>query len=259
MRLQETLAGSEGRGKHGEKRSRTWEIPEVPPPHGIARHGMRIIEPRKGNLDTRTGRSLNRCEDVRPIDSERHGMRILRHRRGNPDTGLSRSLQRQRSIPNLEPRLEVSPLAYRRMRCRQPWGRAHGAGELMAFGKSDQAIVLGGRESRLHGEGPDGSSQPAKETTRQTRKTGTRLQTSLRGTATRRAGMSVTTYRDCRQREPVRKRGLPKSPVRENRTPGSERGTSGNRRSYRAVRQGKLGVSCRVQVPAGQGLTTHPY
>ncbi len=35
VRLQETRAGSEGRGKHGEKRLRTWETSEAPP-HGLA-------------------------------------------------------------------------------------------------------------------------------------------------------------------------------------------------------------------------------
>jgi len=57
----------------------------------------------------------------------------------------------------------------------------------------------------------------------------------------------------------LRKRVFLRSPVRENRTPGSVRGPSGNRRSYRDVRQVKLGVSCGVKVPAGQGLTNHPY
>jgi hypothetical protein len=34
---------------------------------------------------------------------------------------------------------------------------------------------------------------------------------------------------------PERKRGQPRSPVRENRTPGSVRGAPGDRRSYRAM------------------------
>jgi hypothetical protein len=57
----------------------------------------------------------------------------------------------------------------------------------------------------------------------------------------------------------LRKRVSLRSPVRENRTPGSVRGASGNRRPYRDVRQAKLGASCGVQVPAEQGLTNHSY
>jgi hypothetical protein len=34
----------------------------------------------------------------------------------------------------------------------------------MAWGKSDQLVVLGGRESRPHGEGTDGDTQPIQET-----------------------------------------------------------------------------------------------
>jgi len=48
----------------------------------------------------------------------------------------------------------------------------------------------------------------------------------------------------------IRKRVLSKSPVLKNGTPGSVRGRSGNRPSYRDVRQAKLGASCRVKVPA---------
>ena len=47
--------------------------------------------------------------------------------------------------------------------------------------------------------------------------------------------------------------------MRENRTPGSVRGASGNRRPYRDVRQAKLGASCQVQVLAEEGLTNHSY
>ena len=47
--------------------------------------------------------------------------------------------------------------------------------------------------------------------------------------------------------------------MRENRTPGSVRGASGNRRPYRDVRQAKLGASCGVEVPTEEGLTNHPY
>jgi hypothetical protein len=38
--------------------------------------------------------------------------------------------------------------------------------------------------------------------------------------------------------------------MQENCTSGSVRGALGNQRPYRGVRQAKLGVSCRVQVPA---------
>ena len=47
--------------------------------------------------------------------------------------------------------------------------------------------------------------------------------------------------------------------MRKNRTPGSVRGASGNRRPYRDVRQAKLGAFRRVRVPAREGLTTHLY
>ena len=47
--------------------------------------------------------------------------------------------------------------------------------------------------------------------------------------------------------------------MRENCTPGSVRGVPGNRYPYRDARQAKLGASCRVEVPTGKGLTTHPY
>ena len=57
----------------------------------------------------------------------------------------------------------------------------------------------------------------------------------------------------------LRKRVAPRSPVRKNCTPGSVRGASGNWRPYRDVRQAKLGVSCGVEVPTGEGLANHPY
>ena len=37
-------------------------------------------------------------------------------------------------------------------------------GRLMVHGESDHPIVLGGRESRPHGEGGDGGTQPSQET-----------------------------------------------------------------------------------------------
>ena len=76
------------------------------------RHGMCIINPRRGNPGTKKPKPKQGREAL--IDLERHGMRRWRHGRGNPDTGQSRSLQRQGLIPNLEPRSEVSPSAYRR-------------------------------------------------------------------------------------------------------------------------------------------------
>jgi hypothetical protein len=42
----------------------------------------------------------------------------------------------------------------------------------------------------------------------------------------------------------MRKRVWLKSPVRENRTPGSVRGASGNRRSYRDGGDGNLVAQC---------------
>ena len=47
----------------------------------------------------------------------------------------------------------------------------------------------------------------------------------------------------------MRKRVFLKSPVRENRTPGSVRGLLGNWQSYRDVRQAKLDASGGVKVP----------
>ena len=47
--------------------------------------------------------------------------------------------------------------------------------------------------------------------------------------------------------------------MRENCTPGSVRGASGNWRPYRDVRQAKLGAFGGVRVPAREGLTTHLY
>jgi len=44
----------------------------------------------------------------------------------------------------------------------------------------------------------------------------------------------------------LRKRVLLKSPVRENRTPGSVRGLSGDWQFYRDVRQAKLDASLEV-------------
>ena len=46
-------------------------------------------------------------------------------------------------------------------------------------------IVVGGRESRPHGEGPDGSTQPAKETRAGQAGPGHHVPTSLRGIANR--------------------------------------------------------------------------
>src|SRR5712664_1729104 len=51
----------------------------------------------------------------------------------------------------------------------------------------------------------------------------------------------------------------PRNRMRENCTSGTARGALGNRRSYRGVRQAKLGVSCRVKDLAGEGRATHPY
>ena len=63
------------------------------------------------------------------------GIRILSHARGNLDTEVGRSLPDTDSIP-------------------QPVSRAEQKrGELKTWRESDHLIVLGGRESRPHGEG----------------------------------------------------------------------------------------------------------
>ena len=43
-------------------------------------------------------------------------------------------------------------------------GRLTRQGELMVHGESDHPVVLGGRESRPHGEGGDGGTQPSQDT-----------------------------------------------------------------------------------------------
>jgi len=106
----------------------------------------------------------------------------------------------------------------------QPVSRAEQKrGGLKTSRESDHLIVLGGRESRPRGEGGDGETEPAKETW---------------------AGQEGPEYPSqppCREeRDPghpgVRQRVSLRSPVRENRTPGSVRGASGNRRPYRDAR-----------------------
>ena len=86
--------------------------------------------------------------------------------------------------------------------------------------ESDHPIELGGRESRPRGEGGDGETEPAKETW------------------AGHAGPEDPSQPPCREsRHPgqpgMRQRVSLRSPVRENRTPGSVRGASGNWRSYR--------------------------
>src|SRR5208337_2267809 len=58
---------------------------------------------------------------------------------------------------------------------------------------------------------------------------------------------------------PVRKRTVLKSPVRENCTPGSVRGRSGDWPTYLDVRQHKSGSSYGVRVPVEQDVTDHSY
>lgn len=82
----------------------------------------------------------------------------------------------------------------------------------MALEESDQLVVLGGRESRLQGEGADGCSQPA-EIAR-----------------SRHVELGSLVTRPCREQRTeeldsfARKREQSRSPVREYCTPGSVRG-----------------------------------
>jgi hypothetical protein len=69
-------------------------------------------------------------------------MRILRHARGNPETELGRHLRRARQV-----------------------GLTTEKGEGSKVGEaSDRLIVLGARESRVHGEGVGRVTELAKET-----------------------------------------------------------------------------------------------
>ncbi len=90
------------------------------------------------------------------------------------------------------------------------------------------SIVLGGRESLLHGEGLDGSTQPAKETC--TGHVGSEYckPTSLRGIADKAKAVRL-----------ARKRVQPRNPAiaGENFTSGSARGVPGNRHSYRGCKR----------------------
>ena len=83
-------------------------------------------------------------------------MRILRHIKGNLDTGLYRSLPSLRfPEPETQAYQEVSPLSLSVKRRPSTLALNSGGGVQMTPGESDQAIVLRGRESRPHGEGPD--------------------------------------------------------------------------------------------------------
>ena len=83
-------------------------------------------------------------------------------------------------------------------------------------------IVLRAWESHVHGEGPDGSTQPAKETC--TGHVGSEhcKQTSLRGMANKAKAVHL-----------ARKRVQPRNRMRENFMSGTVRGVPGNRHSYR--------------------------
>ena len=83
-------------------------------------------------------------------------MRKLRHIRGNPDTGLDRSLPSQRFLePETQAYQEVSPFSLSVKRRASTLVPKSDGGVQITPGESDQAIVLRGRESRPHGEGPD--------------------------------------------------------------------------------------------------------
>ena len=88
-------------------------------------------------------------------------------------------------------------------------------GEPKTTWESDQLIVLSERESRAQGEGADVDTKPTKET------------------LTRHEGLDDSANLPVGNSAVMRKRVFMKSPVRENRTPGSVRGASGNRRPYR--------------------------
>ena len=109
--------------------------------------------------------------------------------------------------------------ALRRVSFGRPYNQTEG--KLKVHWKSDLPIVLGGRESRPHGEGAREPSKPTQETD-----AGSRPDWSL---PTR---VWVIARRSRATGAGLRKREGSGSPVRENRTPGSEAGAAGNCRSY---------------------------
>ena len=167
---------------------------------------------------------MNRKKRPKTRKRERGSMRKLRYSRGNPKSAGCRRLPSPSftSEPETQATLEVGPLADRRSGKHRPT-REERRRCANTPGKSDQVIVLRGRESRPHGEGPDSCPQPGKEAESRY----ARLVTPaflLTGNSNR-----VLMHSDT-------KRGLLRSLVRENRTRGSVRGPSGNRRSYRYLR-----------------------
>jgi hypothetical protein len=77
------------------------------------------------------------------------GLRIMSHGRGNPDTEVGRSLNEAEDESD---------------RAQQVGCPKRNEGKPTAARESDQPIVLGGRASRLRGEGADRYTQPAQDT-----------------------------------------------------------------------------------------------
>ena len=114
---------------------------------------------------------------------------------------------------------------------KQRQGKLEGGGGLLSKGKPAgcpwgvlSGIVLGACESHVHGEGADGSTQPAKETCAGQVGPEQCKPTSLRGIANKAKAVGL-----------ARKRVQPKNPALagENCMSGSVRGAPGNRRPYR--------------------------
>jgi hypothetical protein len=117
----------------------------------------------------RNAAELGKPRTVPDVGTTRRGYTAIEARRGNPDTELRwnpqavgtaekryTAIEAHMGKPGHGTTLEPDALAENhapggRETAIRPWGVLSG-------------IVLGARESRVHGEGPDGSTQPAKET-----------------------------------------------------------------------------------------------
>jgi len=144
---------SSGRGLWEEKCQRTREAPRVPAV-GTAREGYTAIEARQGQ----PGYGIKRkSQPVGTARSRYAGIETMTGKSGNRT--------------NLEPTaLAENHAPGRPETAARPWGVLSG-------------IVLGAWESRAHGEGPDGSTQLAKETRAGHVGLDQRGPTSLRATA----------------------------------------------------------------------------
>jgi hypothetical protein len=125
---------SSGRGRWEEKGRRTRAVPEVPAV-GTAREGYPAMEARQGKPGNGTKRKSN------PVGTMAPGYTGIEARMGKPGTiaNLESTVPSENPVPG---RPEPAP---------SPWGVVSG-------------IVLGDGESPSPGEGPDGSTPPAKET-----------------------------------------------------------------------------------------------